>query len=277
MISLLLSLWLGFAPVQAAAQSTPNFFEQCTGQINDRLATQQRLYRRVLFGMTRAKDAEIGSTRYTSDAVPWMKVANDSWKSQGEGYFGVSRNDEDIDRDVERDFLDPSDASTFRSGLFSTKGVLTSELIPGITQSFRALQCRTAAVCEAERMIMNGSVKANEALTITTPGCRELQVQPMPLCRPEDHSGALALTPMYAAGVQTYCTSVATGLVTHEAALLKFSVAYDAAYRTLLQFTGTFDDFLGVLQGDLLSPIRQSQTLLKQLSRIPCFLSVCHE
>jgi hypothetical protein len=277
MIALVFALWLSFAPAPVSAQSTPNFLEQCTGQINDRLGLQQRLYRRVLFGMTEAQDAELGSTRYTSDGVPWMKVSDNSWKSQAEGYAGISKNDDDIDRDIERDFLDPSDANTFRAGLFSTKGVLTSELIPAATQSFRALQCRTAAVCEAERLIMNGSAVKNDTLTIKIPGCRDIEVQAMPLCRAEDNDGALALTPTYAAGAYNYCQSVSKAMVNHEAALLKFSVAYDAAYRTLLQFTGTFDDFLTIFQGDLLSPIRQAQTLLQQLGRIPCFLSMCNE
>ena len=55
------------------------------------------------------------------------------------------------------------------------------------------------------------------------------------------------------------------------------TVQYDAAYRSLLQFAGSFDAFANRFQGDLLEPIRQSMSLISQLSRIPCFLSQCNE
>lgn len=77
--------------------------------------------------------------------------------------------------------------------------------------------------------------------------------------------------------VKTYCTSMAQKLVARERELLKTATAYDAAYRSLMQFSGLIDTFVSTLRGTFLTQIRESVSLLGNLGRIPCFLSECNE
>lgn len=267
------SLLLSSSPVRAQNQT---FQDVCAAQINDRLSKEQRLYRRVLFGMERANKAQAGDTRYDTNGIPWMKVATNRWQSQAMGMRGINRSDSEIDAQVEHDSLNRTDASTFRAGLFSAKRVTTSDIIPSTVQNFRALQCRAEAVCEAAFGTLNGSLPTTGVLTIATPGCRDIPVDALSQCGIQP-TGELTNLVTNVALLQQYCKSVSRGMIDHEAALLKFSVSYDAAHRSLLQFSGNFDNFLSIFTVDLLTPIRQSQILLQQLGRAPCFLSACHE
>lgn len=256
------------APTMAAAFSA----DGCTSQINDRLGREQRLYRRVLFGLERARTAPVGTVRYDTDAVPWLKTDNGTWKTAGED--SDTQSNGEMDNGIERDLLDPSDEATFRLGLFAQKGILTSDLLPAVVQSYRALQCRAASVCEAARMALAGEMKEGAVLTVVSmDGCRTLPIPALDECAPDGDDKTIT----DASQVLPYCQPVADQLLEREAALLRLSVSYDAAYRSLLQFSGTFDMFLSVFRVDLLRPIEDSQQLLSMLTRIPCFISQCNE
>ena len=257
---------------QCRISSAP-LVDSCQTNIQDSLAREHRLYRRVLFGLSRAADEDNGATRNDKEGNTWFKSDTNTWRSQAKGFENTTWSDTLMDIQVERDPLQPTDGATFRRGIFGTRGVLTSELIPPLTQSFRALQCRTYSVCEAVARSLTGEKPVNGMYMIKIPGCRELPVHAPTSCTSSD-GGALSV---FARGsAMTSCSPMVEALLARESEMLTLSVTYDAAYRSLLQFAGTFDDFLSVFRLDLLRPIRQSLPLLQQLGRIPCFLSQCN-
>ncbi len=261
-------------PVHALGQVVPvPLADACKTQTEDALAREDRFYRRVLFGFVRASEETIGGVRYDKEGNAWFKSGANAWRSQAKGFTGTTWSDTLMDQQVERDWLQPDDARTFRRGIFATRGVLTSELIPPITQSFRALQCRTYSVCEAVLKSLNGEESNQGTYIVRVPGCRDIPISSLPACKPQDQNKLAVLD---RSTVLASCAPMVEALLKRESEMLTLSVTYDAAYRSLLQFAGTFDDFLSVFRLDLLRPVRQSLPLLQQLSRIPCFLAQCN-
>ena len=242
-------------PLRAEQQSP----DACVAEVDRELAQEQRIYRGVLFGHTKAEKARPGDTRYDTKGNAWIKLRDDGrmvWRSPAPNFKNMIWED---GRMNDWDEAEP------RTGIFETKKALTSELIPPLTQSMRALRCRLAAVCEA-------SVSKEETIMVQTPGCMELPVDPMPSCQFGDTAKAGQVGIM-----RGYCRQVADRLLDQESELLKLAVTYDASYRSTVQFAGNFDLFLKEFRVSLLTPIRQAVSLLGQLNRIPCFTSQCDE
>lgn len=261
-------------PLHGFAQTAPTPLpDACRTQAEDALAREDRLYRRVLFGFARAAEETIGGVRYDKEGNAWFKSAANAWRSQAKGFTSTTWSDTLMDQQVERDLLQPDDARTFRRGIFATRGVLTSEIIPPLTQSYRALQCRAYSVCEAVLRALNGEQPNLGLYIVRVPGCRDIAISALPACVPQNPDKLAVLD---RSSVLAACAPMAEALLAREREMLTLSVTYDAAYRSLLQFAGTFDDFLSVFRLDLLRPVRQSLPLLQQLSRIPCFLSQCN-
>ncbi len=269
--ALLLASLLYVKPLTAAPVP---FGDVCIAETNARLAKEQRLFRRSLYGLQKAADEPKGATHYDTEGNAWIKNGTNQWKSQAQGFENTTWSDSQMDSQVEKDPLLPSSVSPFQKGIYETKGVLTSELIPPITQSFRAFQCRTQALCKSVEMSLQATpATAGTPLKVNIPGCIEMTIPTLKSCViPEGGTDALGVTSAFA-----YCEPVAEAMLDREEDLLKLSVSYDASYRSLLQFSGNFDDFLQLFQVDLLTPLQQATPLLKQLSRIPCFLSECSE
>lgn len=76
--------------------------------------------------------------------------------------------------------------------------------------------------------------------------------------------------------IDSECLPLKQDIMLREADVLRLSVAYDAGYRSLLQFSGSFDAFVFQFRGDFLRPLEQAMPLLEQLTRIPCFLAQCN-
>ena len=76
---------------------------------------------------------------------------------------------------------------------------------------------------------------------------------------------------------ETYCYNAAEEILEHEREMLKLLVEYDAAYRSVLQFAGIFDEFLQEYRWTLIGHIRQAASMIGWLDNIPCFLSSCDE
>ncbi|MBI3332046.1 hypothetical protein HYZ99_03750 [Candidatus Peregrinibacteria bacterium] len=248
--ALLLGVPTGHAQVKPSADA-------CVVSVNRELAQEQRIYRTILFGHTKAKEAPLGETRYDTSGNAWIKLdvnGTVEWRSPVDTKDG--RKDATMDQ---------IDEAAPRRGIFATKQVLTSELVPPLTQSFRALRCRVAAVCEA-------AASRAGVTRVRTPGCNELPVDPMPACQFNEtvDRGQEAL-------MRGYCRQVASRLLDQESELLKLAVSYDAAYRSLLHFARNFDLFLTEFRVSLLTPIRQAVGLLGQLHRIPCFSAQCDQ
>ena len=262
------------APLPAAA---------CIAQTENRLAQQQRIYRAILFGRQSAAHEPMNNTRYDQDGNAWIKVGDSNWRTAAPGYEGTTWSDGQINGHTEWEGLNETvnvSPRAPRLGIFAQTGATTSQLIPGILQAFRALRCRLAMVCHGIRATQLSAPAADGTLTVTTPGCAPLKLRPLSSCKiTQGINGAQQAQATLDSFSQTViaqqCNPMAQSIAAREEQMLKLAVSYDAGYRSLLQFSGNFDRFLGQFRGDLLSPIQDAMPLISQLSRIPCFLSQC--
>lgn len=268
------------ATPRASAQTAMLPAARCIADVNARLGREQRLERGILFGVRAAKDEPLGTTRHLEDGSAWLKTRAGAWVS-ARARDPVT--DAAIDARTERDWAWP-DIKT-RRGIFETKGVVTSELVPEVAQTFRALQCRSLAVCAAAACSQSFDSAhpprsddptcpyAGGNFLVKIPGCAVIPVPRLSSCTYTERERTFdALST-----VTGHCRLAAGQMMAREADMLKLAVSYDAAYRSLLQFTGTYDLFLREFEGDLLTPLRQAMSLIGQLHRIPCFLAECNE
>ena len=249
----------------------------CIEAVNAELSREQRIYRTILFGLTPAEKTKNGETRFDRKGNPWIKMDDNTWRTQAAGYKNTTWSDMQMDIMVERDALSPS---PIRRGIFETKKVLTSELIPSLTQSMRALKCRVETVCEnALATIPKSGLAPGATWSVQARGCIPFEVEPIYACQmgaEKNSDGDYAHKASEVIG-RTYCKKIAGELLEREADVLRLAVSYDAAYRSLLQFSGHFESFIEEFRASLLLPVRQAVSLLGRLQRIPCFLSQCDE
>lgn len=243
--------------------------DDCRDRINRELAREQRLYRVYLFGKKKAKDAEIGNVRYDNKGWAWLKTGNGAmaWVNSIPEYQDIIFTNEIMDEEDEHSEILPV------KGVFETKRMMTSELIPYLLQSIRALECRTAALCEVARYSEIQTTDEPQDVGVVQPnGCIEFtNLKTWTEC----HFVAPGLSVASIADTRSYCDEVANQLIRRETEQLKLVTEYDAGYRTLLQFAGNFDIFLRELRWPLTGTLRQAVQLIGQLQRIPCFLSSC--
>ncbi|HVW66993.1 MAG TPA: hypothetical protein VHA78_04680 [Candidatus Peribacteraceae bacterium] len=251
---LLCSLLTTFAPPVSAQNITT---VSCTAQTYDAMAHEQRLYRSVLFGQKQSGDLPVGSVRYDSDGNAWIKKGANSWQTLASGYTGTTWSDILMDQQ--------SDVPA-RRGIFETRKTLTSDLIPPLTQAFRAFGCRLRAVCGTE-MASQQSDDQTTQVQVQPVGCIEFTEQVLPACRGAQQ-GSVSVDS---------CENSVNAILDHERALLTLTIAYDSAYRTLLQFEGVFAGFLTDFQFPLLQPLWQTVRAVGAFSKLPCFLGQCDQ
>tara|TARA_Y100000310_G_scaffold286019_1_gene309854 strand:- start:204 stop:1040 length:837 start_codon:yes stop_codon:yes gene_type:complete len=265
-LSLTLALLLLFAPLTVRAQASP---DNCRGRINKELAREQRLYRVYLFGKQKAEDAPINSVRYDRDGWTWLK-ANDSgtpWINSHQDNQSLKWSNSVMDEQDEHSEILPI------KGIFETKRVMTSELIPYVLQAIRSLECRSAALCDISTIseTQNGE-DPQEIDSIQPVGCIEFKKLDT---WPECHFDAPPRSVTDQVDTRNYCQEISMQLISREIAQTKLVIEYDAGFRTLLQFAGNFDIFLREMRWPLTGTLRQAAELIGQLGRIPCFLSSC--
>jgi len=256
-------LSLSVIPLALHAQ-TPVGADVCQEKINQELALEHRFFRSVIFGQKKAEDALVGEVRYDFFGNVWYKVDDDDWRSVGEGISpGDSRGDTAVDG-----------ASPIppRKGLLETQRVSTSELVPFIGQSLRALQCRLDIICDAVRKSIQQTTDAPVNIIADSYACLEVSRQTIPECHLL--KGATETQDQRTA-VETYCEEIAQQLMHQEAAVMNMTVEYDASYRTMLQLAGNFDLFLQEFRSPIVNSIRQMVNLVGLFNRVPCFLSSC--
>lgn len=265
---LLIGLILTLAqPATAHAGSV----DSCRQKVNREIAREHRLYRAYLFGKTNAEDAPVNDVRYDTDGWAWIKTGDEStpWKNSHPDNQGLSWSDFVMDQQDEHANILPI------IGIFETKRVNTSELIPYLLQSIRALECRAEALCEVSRIseIQSGD-EPIDIPKVQPIGCIEFtDLQTWPECHfSREVDGNTVLSQ---GDNRSYCNEMSNQLISREIQLLKLVVEYDAGYRSLLQFAGNFDIFLQELRWPLTGTIRQAANLIGQLQRVPCFLSSC--
>jgi len=256
---------------------TPNMVRagaaECRERVDHEIGRELRLYRNVLFGKPRATDAPLGEVRYDIKGRAWMKTEKKDTPWINSVNLGHAKGWEWTNDDM--DEQDEHADSLPLIGIFETKRTTTSELIPYLLQSIRALECRTASLCgivrESEgKKVSSGAVNIG---AIQELGCVEFtDIESFPEC----HLATSAMTDVTdQADTQTYCNEMVQQTLQRERELLKLVVEYDAGFRSLLQFAGNFDIFLKEMQWPLNNTIRQAVELLGKLQRIPCFVSSC--
>lgn len=250
----ILLLWSMFEPL-ASAQYVDT--TACLQQTENALAHEKRVYRAVLFGQKKAEDLPKGSVRSDAEGNTWIKKDTNSWNSLSKGFEGTTWSDSLMD--------DRADVKP-RRGLFEIRKAPTSDLIPSITQAMRAYQCRLDAVCESARMSQSAP-KNTTTLKVQPAGCIEFDEPVFDQCK--DNS-------QLTVGAST-CPDIVNTMLDQEEKTLVLLIAYDASYRTLLQFEGTFEGFLQDFRFPLLEPLWQTVRVIGNLAHIPCFIGQCDE
>ena len=265
-IGLALALFLP-ATEQALAQSNASQASSvggsaCRVTVEQELAKEQRIYRSVLLGHTKAKDAPVGEVRYDKEGIAWIRTEKNKWKTVAKGYESTVRTDTQ---------MDDKDELKERRGILETRGVLTSDLVPYLTQSFRALQCRIDLVCRTAELSTEIKEKNKKRIDVSAPGCMEEERDSFPSC----HLVAGEASRPEGGDILTYCRNVGRNMLAREEDLLRLTVEYDAAYRSLLQLAGNFDTFLGSFEWSVSHLLRQAADIVGSLQRIPCFIASC--
>ncbi|MDD5041127.1 MAG: hypothetical protein PHX87_00390 [Candidatus Peribacteraceae bacterium] len=260
-----LALFLLIVPALGLSQSTVKAdLPICRALVENALSKEQRLYRSVLFGQKKAQDAPVNEVRFDFDGIPWVKEKEDTWRSVSPGYEDTKRNDTQMN--------DQSELPE-RKGIFETRRVSTSDLVPYLTQAYRALKCRSTIVCKVvENSLEQDSEEAQE-VTVVVPGCIEDTRMTFVGC----HLAAAERSKVEEADLLTYCRLVRDGMVEREKDLLKMTTEYDASYRSLLQLSGHMDAFLQEFRWPLANSLRKTAELVGTLYRIPCFIASCDE
>lgn len=257
---LLLSLAAGVLPVSASAQVVVT--ESCLEQMYDRMDHENRLYRSVVFGQKKSADLPEGSVQFNDEYTTWLKTGVNQWQSLDKEPGTPPENDI---------FMDEQADVPARRGILEIRESSTSDLIPSLLQSMRALQCRLRAVCDAARLSQLEMEKPesgrSDPLTVQPDGCLEFELPLMTSCQAEN------ITQI---GPGT-CDDAVLAILEREEKLLHMTIAYDAAYRTLAQFAGIFEGFLNDFRFPLLEPLWQMVRALGSLDGMPCFTGQCDE
>lgn len=266
-----------------------NGSEQCLTDLQNRLAQQERMYYDTLFGRHPAQTLSLNTTLYDKGGIPWLKTGDNRWVRPVSFKDDASETRSDTEMDEEREWSgqnemeqehddsyglpDPEDQYEYE-GIFERRESLTSELIPDIMQSMRALSCRSRTVCETlRRSVLGEKPDEGDYFKIhAVPGCRMMKMKPIESCAPKEETRQEILQLME----ESPCDSLGAQMLDRTASITRVSVSYSAAYTSLLQFSGSLDQFLWGFRGNILSPIEQTLPLLEYLQRLPCFPSQCN-
>ncbi|MBM3228142.1 hypothetical protein FJZ27_04790 [Candidatus Peribacteria bacterium] len=235
----------------------------------------QREFRAALFGLTPAKDASLMEVRFaTEDQSIWIKTKMGSgatttapavegeWESVSPGYESTIWSDTTMGR-----FMDV----TPRRGIFEVRRRLSTELVPHITQAYRSLECRLANLCQLLDASLNVSKRDPQDVTVKILGCNDVSTQTLPTCHLPNKQSTLPEK----GDLRAYCTAMTESLRTRESQVLRLVGEYDAGYRSGIQFSGIFRQFLGQMRGVITGSLRSATQMITSFSRIPCFIGAC--
>jgi len=262
--------WLvlfGLLLLPAASRSEPTVQANlaiCRRITEQQLAKEERLFRSVLFGATRAEDAPFNEVRFDQEGNPWIKDGRNSWRSTAEGFAQTTWRDA---------LMNSNGELTPRKGIFETKRMATSDLVPYLAQAYRTLKCRTTQVCRAVELSLTQEAAEPQEITVTVPGCTQETMETFIGC----HLVAGEGSSPDQGDLLTYCRLVQGELTKRERDLLKMATEYDASYRSLLQLSGEFDAFLQEFRWPMANSVRKAVQMIGSLHRIPCFIASCDE
>lgn len=242
-------------PLQSA-YAIDNASQSCLDDVYAHMATEQRTYRSVLFGQKHSSDLQVGSVRYATNGTSWIKTADNEWRSLSQAPNAGPVSDAAMENSAEQ---------RQRRGIFEIRKAQTSDLIPSISQSLRALQCKLKTVCAAA--VASQSDEEESSVTVQADGCEEETLPVFEGCK----------DPTFSSLAPDSCYQVVAGVMQQEIETLRMVIAYDAAYRSLMQFAGSFDGFLSDFRFPLLQPLWQMIRAVGSLNSIPCFQAQCDE
>lgn len=255
---------------ESSSSSAPGA-SPCTDTVNKELAKEQRYYRGVLLGHYTAKNSAVGDVHYDDEGDALIKTEDNKWKSGLKVFDGITWSDTQMDRHDEQRLEDKLEDSP---GIFETKRMLTSDLIPYLIQSFRALQCRIDMICRTVDLSIGQKKEEGEdpqKVRVGAVGCIEEELEIYPACQ----LSAGERNTAEEGDALSYCTSTGREMLAREEDLLRVLVEYDAAYRSLLQLAGSLDLFLGSFEWPVGQLLRQTAGILGYMQRIPCFIATC--
>jgi len=228
----------------------------CADETYARLGQEERLYRSVIFGLATAEDMPINGVVTDKEGDRWIKTADNEWRSTDAGYQGTTWSDTLVED--ERDV--PA-----RRGILEIRKALSSELVPSVLQSIRAMQCRMQAVCLTAQL--TPTTDEGQPVIVQPEGCIEFTMPQMTACRTREFSTFDS----------SICSTELQSIIDRETSMMELLLAYDASYRTLMQFAGTFEGFLSDFRFPLLQPLWQMVRTFGQFDNLPCFLAECNE
>lgn len=251
---LIIALLCAFPSVGTAQEVVSN---QCASDIYAGIATEQRVFRSVLYGQKEARQEKIGNVRYDKEGNPWLKTGDGKWESLSPVYRDILWNDAKMDLEA---------AAPVRRGIFERREAVTSDLLPEVIQSVRALQCRLKAQCEVARQ--SQGKPAGTLIEVQPDGCIAFSMPAMPGCIAQPNTAQITTDA---------CGTAVASVLEREMKLLELQIFYDSAYRTLLQFAGQLEGFMDDFKLPLLQPLRQTVEALSGFNGVTCFLSQCDE
>lgn len=252
-VGIILTMFASIAPTRASAQDVVQ--SACITDVYEEIAKEERMYRSVLYGQKESADLPQGSVRFSKSGKTWIKTANNSWRTLDDSGLTWSNALMDDEADV------PA-----RRGFFEVRKTPTSDLITPLTQAMRALQCKLRSVCLAAQESV-GKEKGDE-VEVRHPGCLEFTYEVFEGCIDQPAVNEVA------AGV---CDTAVNATLERERRLLILAVAYDSAYRSLMQFAGIFEGFMDDFRFPLLQPLWQTARALGSFDGLPCFSAQCDE
>lgn len=196
-----------------------------------------------------------------------LVIVHDDWRSR---LFG-SR----IDREGVITALTAGEVDDVRTGIFETKGRMTSELIEPIVESYRVYRCRSIMVCETAAQ----SLKADGGtFDLHMLGCAPRTVERYSQCHFSGDGESLESVSKFQQSVTNSvrtCQELVDRTLAGERAMLRLAVAYDSGYRSLLQLAGMVDWMLEGFPTETVKAISDMVNMLGKLHQIPCFIGQC--
>jgi hypothetical protein len=258
-------LCIAFACIAAPAHAQDSLNNKCIDETYRMLFKEQLFYRSTIFGQKAASELPHGAVRYDNTINPWIKTGDNQWKTYGDGYGNTVWSD----AQMEQLAYPPK-----RRGILEVKKALSSEQLPLVLQSMRALQCRLRSVCAAA--LASRSPAAGPIIKTAVEGCIAIDLKRIDSCQDgySDPSSGQAAGQGLQAGL---CDSAAEGILKREDAMLSTVMSYDASYRSFVQFAGIMQGFNDSLRGPLLKILADTVRVMRQMADIPCFTSQCNE
>lgn len=255
--------WLPHAYGQDAANSI-----ECTAVIHKEVGRLHRIFRAVVFGHRDALSAPVGYVTYEVDGSAWYKVSEIAWRSADKGFENTTHFNNTVDS---RSEIAQALGNANRVGILETKNATTSELIPYIGTSMRALQCQLYQLCDRVHKSKPFTEEdAPQSIEAIYYGCVPIQTTSIAECHINTEESRVEASTIY-----HNCEDAVESILQHEAEVVNLAVQYDAAYRTLLQLSGSLDLFLQEIHWPISHTLRDTTDLITVLGRIPCFVASC--